>query len=123
MSEQNEKTGISVNTIVIMAAVGIVGFLANDYTAQRDDRGDTLTTAVRELELSIAPLKGQFTEVKDTVSDFIRESRASEDAIRNRLNENASHIALMERAHETLEGRVDRLTDIIRERSLDRNSQ
>jgi len=118
-----KKDGLSVNMIVTAGAMGVGGFLMNDFVGQRDGQDAFLATAVRSLEIQIAPLVGDFEDMQDTLNSYIRENRESDDRLRARMIENTGNIALMERNVQEVEARLDRLTEIVRERSLERMNE
>lgn len=119
MTEQ--ATGIQPQTLMLAGIVGAIGFLASDFVENRDDRARSMEEVLREqLTLKLAPLTATLAEVKVDLRTTSDESRARMDAMRARVGDLENRAALTDREVKSIAERQDRLSDIIRERSLDR---
>lgn len=115
MTETTAKT-VDLHTLVMAGAVGLFGFLANDFVEGRDSRTQSVEAVVREvIDLKLGPLASDFAEIKGQLRDFSNENRAMSDEMRNRLAASDNRIALAERSIEGLEANTKRNRELILE--------
>lgn len=115
------RDGISVQHMVTLAAVGLFGFLASDFVTQRDGRTDQLERRLREIiDTSGAATTAALTDLKSEVRDQSRSNGAALDALERRLNATEANNAALSREMDITSDRIERLTSMIRERTLDR---
>lgn len=116
-----QKT-VDVQTLVVAGGVALLGFLGGDFVKGRDNRTASVETVVREvIDLKLSPLTSDFAEVKAQLRDFSRENRTATDQLRARMGDAENRMALAERSQEATDARVERLSEIIRERSIGRD--
>ncbi len=114
-------SGIQPQTLMIAGIVGLIGFLGNDFVEGRDSRTASVESVLREqLTLKLAPLAASVAEIKTDLRTTSDEARARFDAMRSRVGDMENKAALMEREMQGVSERIGRLSDIIRERSLER---
>lgn len=114
-------SGIQPQTLMIAGIVGLIGFLGNDFVEGRDSRMASVESVLREqLTLKLAPLAASVAEIKTDLRTTSDEARARFDAMRSRVGDMENKAALMEREMQGVSERIGRLSDIIRERSLER---
>ena len=114
-------SGIQPQTLMISGIVGLIGFLGNDFVESRDSRTASVESVLREqLTLKLAPLAASVAEIKTDLRTTSDEARARFDAMRSRVGDMENKAALMEREMQGVSERIGRLSDIIRERSLER---
>ena len=107
--------------IVMVAGIGLLGFLAADFVGSRDGRTASVEAVVREvMDLKLNPLTEDFRELKKEVRDASSQARAESERTSRRVSDTENRTALIERETQSISERVDRLSDIIRERSLER---
>lgn len=121
MTEKPTANGITIQTIVSAAAIGLFGFLASDFIKSRDARtNDVERDFLVRLDLKLEPLKSSLTEVKTELRTAVVEVRQRTDALNARLSGVEHNAALQERSYKALVDRFDRLSAFVRERSLER---
>ncbi len=121
---ERAATGIQPQTLMVAGIVGLIGFLGADFVEGRDSRTASVESVLREqLTLKLAPLAASVAEIKTDLRTTSDETRARADAMRSRVGDIENKGALMERELQGISERVDRLSDIIRERSLERMKQ
>jgi len=114
-------SGVQPQTLMIAGIVGLIGFLGNDFVEGRDSRTASVESVLREqLTLKLAPLAASVAEIKTDLRTTSDEARARFDAMRSRVGDMENKAALMEREMQGVSERIGRLSDIIRERSLER---
>lgn len=114
-------SGIQPQTLMIAGIVGLIGFLGSDFVEGRDSRTASVESVLREqLTLKLAPLAASVAEIKTDLRTTSDEARARFDAMRSRVGDMENKAALMEREMQGVSERIGRLSDIIRERSLER---
>lgn len=116
-----QPSGIPTTHIVTLAAVGIMGFLANDFVAQRDQSTADLEKRLREIISTASEMTGSaIGELKTEVRELARQNTAAVDALERRMFDIEAAHAATRRELDLKAARVERLSSMIRERTLDR---
>lgn len=118
MSDERKPDGLSINTIVMGAILGLFGFFASDFVKGRDNATIGVENVVREvLDLRLAPLIADVRDLKSEIRENNSQNRTQFDDLKRRLSLVENTVAVDAARFGSMEERVDRIGLILRERS------